>query len=398
MPKNIKIKGPQDVGYVDILNACTDEAIAERVKKKSNPIRPSGAGKCTRELAYGLMEYTGQESYPVEPYTAEVNRIFSSGHALEYDLIKQFRMHCSEFFKVKYTQTPLEIFEFKNATEQELLQNMFVEGSNDLCFVSDEWKCVVDFKTTKEKFSAFYKDSWDEMLAKLSNMKSVTKISETSFWVEQLPRFLEEFNDPFKNGNFEQLNLYAHSAFMRRRKFDHCAIIYYSKNTKRLMEIRFKPSKLVYRKIKKKFETAIAAADIGEPTNAPRDYQLGSVKCAFCDYKDACWPKDDDPLKAFFQTLPKKKWPSRLDKFDNKTRERLEFLHSLLLLGEDVGTKAKAAEAEIIEIMQKNGTWKIELPVPEDSSADNEDGNRYYEIKHFSSLKPPIQLRRTKRF
>lgn len=301
------IPGPS-MGYIDILDAVTHE----EEKKKSYdkiPIRPSGAGKCTRELAFAYHEYRNEDvEYEKEEKTPSVVRLLSLGHFIEDHVIKQLR-------KVSYTDTIDESNKFQIRYTQQGLSFMkvrdgeWVEGQNDLCFWSPKWKCVADVKSKKDKFSAYFATKWDEDTEKLSEMKTVKVIQGSSFWVEDLPAFLEELNDPFFEANFMQLNLYCLNPFFKERGVDHGVILQYNKNDSRLREVRFKPSQELYDKVIEKFKTAIASVDEqGDPTAAPRDYALGSIKCAFCDFKKECW-EGKDSLQAFFATFPKKNWP-----------------------------------------------------------------------------------------
>ena len=87
-----KILGPE-CGYIEMLNHFTVEAAKKQklTGNKSNPLRPSSAGKCTRELAFEYAVYKGliEAEVPTEP--AEVQRIFGMGHKTE-DLMKwEFR-------------------------------------------------------------------------------------------------------------------------------------------------------------------------------------------------------------------------------------------------------------------------------------------------------------------
>ena len=402
-----RIPGPE-IGYVDLLDIATEDAIIADAAVKRNPIRPSSAGLCTRELAYKLMEFTGQATYDYAPITPEVHRVFSSGHALEYDLVKQFEKHCKEFFAVKYKQVPLDLFDFQEASRDDL--KLWVEGSNDLCFVAirDGWRAVVDIKTKKDKFSSWSESSWSEMTARLEEMETVKTLSPASidskgnrvppkaFWVEDLPAFLKELNDPFFEANFLQLNCYAHADFMKRRGIDHGVIVQYNKNDQRLREIRFRPSQALFEKVKEKFNNAIAAADKGDPEAAPRDYLLGSMKCAFCDFKKECYAEPVeveegqydpvDPMKEWFKTLPPKFWARSIDYIQDETiRTRLLDVHARYKAARNRKDELEAIEAEFAQAILDSKQYKIKFSKGE-----------VYEAKHLKSPKPHIALRRTK--
>jgi len=384
------IKGPPDLSYCDILNLATDEAMAEDAKKKRNPIRPSGAGGCTRELAYKLMEFTGQAHYGDKPISAELNRIFSAGHALEYDIIKQFRKHTSDIFQVRYTQQSLWFEKILWPTREDL--HMTLEGSNDLVFWSDEWKCVVDIKTKKDKFSSWMKTQWDELTLKLSEMKTVQVIGDTQvgFWVEDIEAFLVELDDPFFGANFVQLNLYATNEEFVKREIDHACIIQYNKNDQRLREIRFLPSLALAEKTKAKFHMALLAADQGDPEIAPRDYMLGSIKCAFCDFKGMCWPTptdpSEDPLKLYFKNLPKKYWAKKLEDFDDELQADLRKAYEAYRVAESSTKELKSAETELARLMlQEANTWKLKF-----------DDGIVLQAKELKTPRPHITVRKGK--
>jgi hypothetical protein len=384
----VKVPGPE-VGYVDLLNIATVESIEKDATIKRNPIRPSSAGLCTRELAYKLMEFTGQAAYDYPPITPEVHRVFSSGHALEYDLVRQFEKHCKEFFAVKYKQVPLDLFDFQAATREDL--KLWVEGSNDLCFIATEWKAVVDIKTKKDKFSSWSESSWSELTEKLMEMKSVKTLSPTSFWVEDLPAFLEELADPFFEANFLQLNCYAHADFMKKRGIDHGVIVQYNKNDQRLREIRFRPNEALFEKVKAKFNEAIAAADAGNPELAKRDHILGSMKCAFCDFKKVCWNAEAsvdevDPMKAWFKTLPPKFWARSIDYIADATiKDRLIAAHERYKEARHRKDELEKVEAEFAQAILDSKQYKVKFSKGE-----------VYEARLLKSPKPHIALRRTK--
>lgn len=384
-----KILGPE-VGYVDLLNYATEEFIKQDALKVNDryPLRPSSSGKCTRELAFELMEYTGQAKYDKELITPEMHRIFALGHSVEYHIIKQLEAHAGEFFKVRYKQQMLSFFKVEAPTMPDL--SRIIEGSIDACFISKDHKAVIDFKSKKDKFDAAFKSEWDKKTEQLSQMQTVTPIGDSgaAFWVEDLEAFLDELNDPFFAANFLQLNLYANSDFLIERGIDHGAIIQICKNDSRLREVRFKPHRGLYEAVKTKFERSLKAAESGNVELAPRDFVLGSVKCAFCPYKRECW-KDDgdgtDPLKAFFKTLPAKGWPQDVSRLDGATASRLTELYSEFKQTEEATEGKEVLEKKIIEQMINQGVRKIRF-----------DDGRIYELKHYKSPRPRIELKRSK--
>lgn len=352
--------GPE-VGYVDILVHGMEERAKEEAEtpRKYTPLRPSAAGKCTRELYHELMSYSGKEFTPVEPMKAETKLLLDLGGYVEDHLVKQFRYIMRDWeVRMPYGQQTLGFKEL-NQTEDEAL-HQWLEGKLDLTFISKDWKCVADIKSKKDKFSAYYKTGWDEYTQKLENMESVVSISERAFWVEDLEAFLDELDDVFFEANFLQLNMYANSNFLKSRGVDHAAIIQYNKNDSRLREVRFKPSEAVYERTVAKFEAAQQAADKNDKELAKKDFTLGSMKCAFCDYKEKCWPGHDS-LKEWFATLPPKRWPAKASRLKEGIKQPLLDAFSAYVKADAASTKKKKHERDIVNMMRENKLWSLEL-------------------------------------
>ncbi len=368
------IIGPK-LGYIDMLEIKTQEFNdAEAAAPVTRaPLRPSAAGHCARELAYMQAEYKGKASYPKEPITPELTRIFAFGHSAEYMMVNQFKMNCKDLIQLKYAQQSLFFFNLPDGSR--------LEGSLDAVFYSKEHKCIVDFKSKKDKFSNHYSSNWDETSEKLRKLSSVQSLTDTTFYVDDLAEFIYEMDDPFLASNFYQLNFYALNPFIVEAGIDHAAIIQLNKNDCRLREIRFKPSQAVYDYVKDKFLAVAQVIEEGKgPESVEKEFVLGSIKCAFCNYKRECWPKND-ATKDFWRSMPDKKWPKDLSKMGETGLEIAE------ALGEFVVAKssepvAKKAEAKVLKLMQSAGVAKIRLT--------NGD---VYEIKE---LKDSIQLRRSK--
>lgn len=372
--------GPE-MGYVDLLNEYTRQKLSKEIAEGKNfqktPIRPSAAGACTRELFYQLQQYHGKAKYDVEPIDPETHRLFSLGHSIESNIIRQFEL-ISELFEIRYKQQVLSFRYLEAKNDPKLSQ--WLEGSLDLVFWSDKYKCVADIKSKKDKFSSFHKTNWDETSAKLRGMDTVAAISDDAFWVDDLEAFLEELNEPFFAANFLQLNLYANSQFLRERGVNHGAIIQYSKNDSRLREIRFRPSEALYEKTVGKFQTVIDAVDAGDEKLAPQDHVLGSIKCAFCPYAKQCWG-NQDARKAFFATFPKKQWPTDTGRM-GKVGDALEKLFVRYEEQSKQESAKKVTEQAILKLLLDEEIGKVRLP-----SGD------IYEVKH---LKDSIVLRRGK--
>lgn len=374
-----KIPGPS-VGYIDILDAVLHEEEKDKEYDKI-PIRPSAAGKCTRELAYAYHEYKTGVSYEKEDKSPSVVRLLSLGHYIESHLISHLRkvkrtdkIEDRHKFEVKYTQQGLSFMKINDGE--------FVEGQNDLCFWSPKWKCVADVKSKKDKFSAYYATKWDEDTEKLTNMTTVKNISAASFWVEDLEAFLEELNDPFFEANFVQLNLYCLNPFFKERGVDHGVILQYNKNDSRLREIRFRPNQKIYNAVIDKFKAAMLAIDEhNDPTKANRDYTLGSIKCAFCDYKKECW-EGKDSLQAFFATFPKKNWPKDTNRMGS-VGEKLEELYEQYVKAEKAAKNSEELGRKLAQAIIDAGQQKVRF----------EDGH-IYETKELKTK--GLVVRRTK--
>jgi hypothetical protein len=297
------VLGPS-VGYVDLLDHYTTEHLKREDEKgrDKTPIRPSAAGYCTRELYYALMEFHGKASYKKELREPAVHRLLNLGHSIEWHLIKQFEL-LSTLVDIRYKQQVLS-FKYMDVPANPSM-SQWLEGSLDLVFWNDKWKCVADVKSKGggHDFRA-RKSRWDSYTDKLLAMKTVEPIAvksidkETgqpraadSFWVEDLEAFLEELDDPFFAANFLQLNMYACSDFLRQRGIDHGAIIQYHKADSKLREVRFRPSLKLYTATLNKFQTALDAAAMETASAAPQDHAQGSYKCRYCPYKAECWGK-----------------------------------------------------------------------------------------------------------
>lgn len=371
-----EVLGPKQ-GYVDMLDSATVARAAEQLAdNKYNPLRPSSAGKCTRELAYELMQFHGRGQFSDEKRTAETQRIFGLGHHVENHILQEFRDNvptCQQ----KYKQQVLSFF---RVTAKDPALNHLVEGSLDACMWSPGSKGVIDAKSKKDRFSAFHKSAWDDTDEKLSSLASVQRQSAAFYWVPDLAAFLKELKDPFFEANFMQLNGYACTEFLRERGVDHGSIIQYNKNDSRMREVRFRPSLELFEAIRLKFQAATDAADANDPTQAPRDYMLGNIKCAYCPFKRQCWP-GTDATKQFYATFPKKEWPKDTA-YMGESGAEIEALMATYKGGTEAAQQQQDAESKVLAIMMKRNLEKIRL----------EDGSVYVA----KQLKDGIVLRRGK--
>lgn len=391
-----KILGPE-FGYVDLLDHGTTQAsIEEEAKIKSGEsrpkvLRPSSAGKCSRELAYGLMEQTGQAYYDKDIRDPNVTRLLRVGHDIERGFIEQFKMYAKDYFKLLYEQQSVIGFKVESKKYPELLTN-FIEGSIDWVFEGPDGVCIADAKSKKNKFHSYFKDDWDATTDKLLNMTSVITIagSNQAFWIEDLEAFIKELDDPFFEQNYWQLNFYANTDWAKQKKVTHACILQYNKNDSRVREIRFKPSAALYEKVRLRFQAAVDAADNGNIELAPKEFNYGSIKCAFCPYKEECWKeKDKDALQAFFDmNYHKKRWPTDIQKIDGAgidVIKELEGHYKIIQEADALSKEREKAEGAIVTFMLDKGLKKIRFR-----------DKKVYEIRYLKSGRPNYQLRRGK--
>lgn len=380
------IIGPQ-MGYVEILNGMTHEIIEENSKRqRSSPLRPSSAGKCERELGYEYAEHKGYQQYPPSLHSPEVHRLLNFGRSVETHLIWEIKDAFKRLpnpISIRYQQQTLDFCKLPDGTR--------VEGQIDLTLISEKYKCVADVKSKKDKFSSYYKTSWEELAGKLTEMKSVKRFGDEAYWVNDLTLFLKELDDPFFASNFVQLNMYffdEHS-FLRSRGIDHAVIFQYNKNDSRIREIRFKPSQVLYEDVVSKFTRVVDVVTRDKsPESLKKDYTLGSSKCAYCRFNKQCWPKDD-ALRDHFKTLPPKWWSKKLEWLAPEVAETLRKLFNDYEAVQQVSESLGATEEQIIKVMEQNKIGKIKL-----------DDGKVYQTKKLKSGGPSdgprIVLRRTK--
>lgn len=378
-----KILGPK-VSYLDML----DYAMSEKIKKDAetfrfNPLRPSSAGKCTKQLGYELMEFKGKATYPDKPLRApNIQRLLNLGHSVEYSALKNFQYNLSDLFKIKYKQQSVTFFHLDNG--------QLIEGAVDAVFWSDEIKCLMDVKSTGNRWSNAYTDKHAETLAKFEKMSSCVRIAADGeecqeYWVEDLRAFIKEVNDPFLADNLYQLNGYASTEFFKERQIDHCLIYKYVKDNSKHWGIRFKVDHTLMEDLKDKFNAVADAVDKNDVESLVRDYPLGSMRCSFCPYASTCYG-DDDTRKAFFATLPPKRWPKDIGRLDD-TQVLVESFDSYEDLVSTDSQRASLEQKIILELQNKK-IEKIKL-----------DNGNVYLVKYLKSInygKGGFVLRRSK--
>jgi hypothetical protein len=366
---NIKIPGPQ-MGLNQIVDAFTLSISEEEAKTmKWNPLRPSSAGKCARELAFEYAQYKGYvpvERQVIEPALA---RIFSLGHSIEWHVIDHMKRAFNKMDKpiqIKYKQQVVDICQLHDGRD--------IEGSIDLWLESPDWKCLADVKSKGEKYSSYYKSSWEEFLQKILSTGYAVSIGPDAAYITDLEKFIVAHNDPWFAKNLYQLNLYACSDFATKRGLDFCSILQYGKSTSRLREIRFSPTPAVADNRREMFKLVAKTVDeTKDPMQVQKSYVLGSSACGFCDHRAKCWPTDD-AKKAHFKTWPYKAWPKDLDRLDQSVQVELINLFRKYTESSKHAEDQSIYEESILKVLDREGINKIRL---------NE--HQIYEVKHLKS-------------
>lgn len=379
-PIEVEIPGPP-VGYTDLI----DSALLDKEKdsKAYYPLRPSSAGACGRKLAYELMQYKGYATYPKEVRSAATIRLLALGSPIEQHSIRNFDLitKVDEEFKVKYRQQALSFFRLDPVDKEEIGQ--LIEGSMDLAVMRSNTGGFLDVKSAKDKFSQSFKTKWDESITKYNSMATLIPLSETAWYAPDLEIFLKELDDPFFEDNFRQLNGYCCTDFAKEHGIDHGSIYRYCKNDSRHIEIRFKPNEALYEEFKDKLNRVNKAVAKKNPELVKKDYSLGSIKCAFCPYKDMCW--DTNALKEYFGTLDKKEWPTDLKELPAEVASMLTMLFRSHEDPNKLANQANSIEVDIIAILEVNKIKKLKL-----------DNGNVYELKFLKSPQPHFELRRGK--
>jgi hypothetical protein len=366
--------GPE-VGYTDLLDYEITEVIKNRAKepRKSNPLRPSAAGYCTRRLAYDYAAFRGLATYETGLQNPATYRLLELGHSVEYAALRTFNL--LKIVDQRYKQQVLNFFEIEHIDDK--TEKEIVEGSCDVVFWSKSFKAIADVKSKKDKFSYSHKSQWDEDIEAFSHMPELHQLSDTAFYADDLPAFIKTLGDDWLTDNLYQLNLYACSDFMVSRGVDHAFIYRYNKNDSRHLEIRFRPSREMFDRVRQKYNLAARAVDDGDPRLAPRDFQLGSMRCAFCPYKEYCW-EDADPLKSWYRTLPSKRWPKCLPADQDVQFLELEEARKSLDIVDNL-------EAQCAKIMLDLQFDVVRL-----------SNGHIYELKYLKSPRPHYEVRRSK--
>ena len=197
------VNGPSH-GYLDLLEERTLQSSKNDMMKSTSksPLRPSSAGACTRQLAFKASEYFKQQNYEQEEPKSNVYRLLSLGSHIETHVIEQLNLMMPEY-EVRYKQHPVNL----GVIESQVVpgHTQAVTGSIDFVLWSENHRCLVDVKSKKDWGAGRFKTNWDNTSKKLEGMKSVKRLSEQAFFMEDLEQFLPELHDPFLEANFLQL-------------------------------------------------------------------------------------------------------------------------------------------------------------------------------------------------
>jgi hypothetical protein len=310
------ILGPP-VGYVDMLDASLRAKAKEEASLPSrfNPLRPSAAGQCARRLAYEYNDFVHGTRTEAEEKEPTVMRLLDFGSSVEYHGIRLFKQMSMPAIREAFPElSDLKALDVRYSQQVvticELGPDARVEGSMDLCFMSEKYRAILDFKSKKVKGRGMGRDDWDETTRKLANMQSVQKVSDTLLYIDDIAAFMAEDEDPFgcfMHDNIYQLNAYATTSFIKERGIDHAALLYYSKNDSKMREVRFRPSEEVAEYVKLKYKVVYDKVMSGEIEDVPKEAEIGSARCGFCPWTNQCQGVDADTArKALFANLRKR--------------------------------------------------------------------------------------------
>lgn len=362
------MNGPT-TSYIERLDtALLDKAKAST--KKRYPLSPSAAGKCSRALAHDLAAYHGMEEKLEEVRPGRVERLLSLGNYVEGQIVDELKL--LKDFDIRFTQQTVDLFT--------LPSGRVVEGSTDVALWSEKYKCVMDVKTIGDRFHSQFGTKWRGLIMDYSRMASVEVFGTNAFYIKDLTAFLEEVNpEDSIVSNLLQLNGYCCSPFFAGRNVDHGVILRYLKNTSELMEVRFAPSLVEFRKLQEKFARIENAVLVDkDPTKVAKDYILGSMFCAYCPQKNKCHPAAGK--RDFYKNTPKQ-WPTR-----TKDLEKGAELEGMLREREAIELTKEALaklDTEILLMMDGHDVEKIEL----------NNGDVYVSVK----LSKSTELRRSKK-
>jgi hypothetical protein len=358
------IPGPQS--YVTLLDAVMAERTAEGNAKASSPIRPSNAGSCTRRMAHDYLAYLGKAPKIEETRKPSVERLLKLGHFIEEHVVDDLKSIPG--MGVRFQQQLVEMFELPGGTR--------VEGSLDAFMWAESVRGVLDVKSIGDRWHNHFNSKWDSLLA--SYRPHAVEFDTNSFYVDDLAKFLAAIgSDDSLYKNLIQLNLYACTDFLQKRKCDHASIIRYNKNNSALMEIRFKPSREVFEHTKARLAAVEEAGNSGDVAKAPKERVLGQMDCTYCPYKAECWPT---ARKADFYKNSGKKWVTKTSELE--LGDKVEELFALRVAAEQASENLAKYDRELLIMLDGHGINKVKC----------KNGD-VFEVKQ---LAKSVELRRSK--
>ncbi len=363
MSKN-KIPGPQS--YVELLDEVMARRTEDSAKQNSTPIRPSNAGTCTRRIAHDYLAYLGKAPKAEEQRKPSVERLLKLGHFIEEHLVDDLKEIPG--MGVRFQQQLVEMFELPGGTR--------VEGSLDAFMWAEDVRGVLDVKSMGDRWHNHFNSKWDSLI--VSYRPHAVEFGPNSFYTDDLGKFLKAIGtDDSLYKNLVQLNLYACTEFLQKRKCDHAAIIRYNKNNSALMEIRFKPSLDVYDETKRRMALVEEAGSTGDLSKVPKERVLGQLDCTYCPYKAKCWPtaKPKD-----FYGPNNKNWATKTSQLEKEGEVEALFEHRAS--AEAAAEDLLLIDKHIILLLDGHNIKKVKL--------NNGD---VFEVK---TLAKSVELRRSK--
>jgi hypothetical protein len=362
MPANIP--GPQS--YVTLLDEVMQRRTEASQQQNSSPLRPSNAGTCTRRIAHDYLAFLGKAPKIEETRKPSVERLLKLGHFIEEHVVDDLKEIPG--MGVRFQQQLVEMFELPGGTR--------VEGSLDAFMWASDVRGVLDVKSIGDRWEAAWSSKWEKLMD--SYRPHAAEFGTNSFYVADLAKFLRAIgSDDSLYKNLIQLNLYACTDFLQKRKVDHASIIRYNKNNSALMEIRFAPSMEVFGQTKARLSFAEKAGIEGDVTAAPKERILGQMDCTYCPYKAQCWP---GVAKKDFYKGDGKRWATKIGQLEKAAELSALFEHRAN--AEAAADDLQKIDQELIIMLDGHNINKVKL----------ENGD-VFEVK---VLKSGAELRRSK--
>jgi len=369
-----KFPGPE-VGFTTLIDLCLEE---EDQSLDTFPLRPSSAGKCRRALACELYNYQGRGSLPPEKKDPSTKRLLDLGSKVEYQAIQYFHKIAKRNpdYKITYKQQVLLFFKLKPANANDKNPPL-IKGSLDLAVENrrEGWTAFGDVKSAKDKFSYIFATKWDETADKLTNMKSVNRLDEMTWTVDDLPAFIDELDDPFFADNFLQLNSYCSTEFAKTINVPFGFIYRVNKNDSRHIEVRFKPSDALFKEFEDKCNYVyqlVMNGTLEDIRSMGCDFPLGSIKNAFCACHHMLSEDPEAARKAYFATFPPKKWPTDTRKLSEGNL--IEKLFAEFEAANQQADQAAKIEMGLVDLLMKERVDKVRL-----------ENGHVYEVKNYKT-------------